>query len=424
MKKILLLGGSAQQVVAIKTAKKLGYYTVLCDYLSDNPGQYVADKYYNVSTTNVDAVYEVAKKEQVSGILPYASDPAALPAAIVAERLGLPTNPSKSVEVLGIKHKFREFLQQHNFASPKTFAFDVNMNAEEVAKNVSLFHFPIVVKPTDSSGSKGVSIINDLSQLQKSIEVANEYSRNKILIAEEFIERGFPSVIGGDIFVWNGKIELYGLMSCLRGGKGHELVPFGKKKPSLLNFQQNDNVCKELQKLVNALDIKFGELNVEILLDKNDNVHFLELGPRAGGNMIPIQLSDAYGLDLVKENVLAAMGENPQLQINEQAGCFFTYVLHSYKKGTFAGVDFSKEIEPYVYRQVIYKKIGDNVESFDGAGKACGIIFLHTDTVEQMNYFCEHIEESIIVKLEDNILRGVRRYSKIHVMLPSYRSAA
>ena len=163
MKKILLLGGSAQQVVAIKTAKKLGYYTVLCDYLSDNPGQYVADKYYNVSTTDVDAVYEVAKKEKVDGILPYASDPAALPAAIVAERLGLPTNPSKSVEVLGIKHKFREFLQQHNFASPKTFAFDAKMKAEEVAKNVSSFHFPIVVKPTDSSGSKGVSIINDLS---------------------------------------------------------------------------------------------------------------------------------------------------------------------------------------------------------------------------------------------------------------------
>lgn len=83
-KKIMLLGGSAQQVVAIKTAKNLGYYTVLCDYLPDNPGQYVADKYYNASTTDVEAVYQIAKDEQVDGILAYASDPAALPAAIVA----------------------------------------------------------------------------------------------------------------------------------------------------------------------------------------------------------------------------------------------------------------------------------------------------------------------------------------------------
>ena len=65
-KKILLLGGSAQQVIAIKTAKELGYYTVLCDYLSDNPGQYVADKYYNASTTDVEAVYQIAKDEQVN----------------------------------------------------------------------------------------------------------------------------------------------------------------------------------------------------------------------------------------------------------------------------------------------------------------------------------------------------------------------
>lgn len=63
------------------------------------------------------------------------------------------------------------------------------------------------------------------------------------------------------------------------------------------------------------LGIKFGELNIEILLDKNDNVHFLELGPRAGGNVIPIELSDIFNVDLVEANVLAAMGENPKLQL-------------------------------------------------------------------------------------------------------------
>ena len=65
MKKILLLGGSAQQVVAIETAKKLGYYTVLCDFLPDNPGQYVADKFFLVSTTDQDAVLEVARQEHI-----------------------------------------------------------------------------------------------------------------------------------------------------------------------------------------------------------------------------------------------------------------------------------------------------------------------------------------------------------------------
>ena len=84
-KKLLLLGGSAQQVVAIKTAKRLGCETILCDFLPDNPGQYAADKFYLVSTTDKEAVLDVARKEQVDGVLAYAADPAAPTAAYVAE---------------------------------------------------------------------------------------------------------------------------------------------------------------------------------------------------------------------------------------------------------------------------------------------------------------------------------------------------
>ncbi len=85
MKKLLLLGGSAQQVIAIETAKKMGYYTILCDYLTDNPGQYVADKFYLASTTDTDKILEISKKEDIDGIMAYASDPAAPTAAYVAE---------------------------------------------------------------------------------------------------------------------------------------------------------------------------------------------------------------------------------------------------------------------------------------------------------------------------------------------------
>ncbi len=95
---ILLLGGSRQQVVAIEAAKRLGYRTVLCDYLPDNPGRLVADSFHLVSTTDRDAVLEVARAEGISGVLAYASDPAAATAAYVAQELGLPGNPLRSVE--------------------------------------------------------------------------------------------------------------------------------------------------------------------------------------------------------------------------------------------------------------------------------------------------------------------------------------
>ena len=380
-----MLGGSAPQVPAIKAAKELGYYTVLIDYLPDNPGQFVADKWYQESTTDVEKVYEIAKLEGVSGILPYASDPAALPAAIVAERLGLPTNPVESVEILGVKHRFREFLQKKGFPSPKTYTFSPDTPLEEIANGIDGLSFPIVIKPTDSSGSKGVSFLNDSSGLKEAVAHASGYSRNRILIAEEFIERGFPDVIGGDIFVENGKIILYGDMGCLRGDNGKSLIPIGEKKPNGLNKSQKEAVHAELQRLITELGIKFGELNIEVLVDKEDRPHFLEVGPRAGGNMIPIQLSDAYNIDLIKANVLGAMGEPTDLNPIEPEDSFMTYVLHSLQDGVYQDIEYSEDIEPYIYRKVHYKNPGDKVERFDGAGKALGIVFMRFPDEQTMN---------------------------------------
>ena len=398
-KKILLLGGSAQQLVAIRAAKELGYYTVLCDYLPDNPGQHEVDKFYQVSTTDVESVYNIAHKEGVEGVLAYASDPAALPAAIVCERLGLPTNPVKSVEILGLKHKFRKFLSEYGFACPKMVTFGPDVEIEWLEKQLKSFTFPIIVKPTDSSGSKGVTKLSDMEGLSDAICYADGYSRNKIIIAEEFIERGFPHVIGGDIFVEDGKIILFGVMSCLRGNHGRSLIPIGEKKPTGLNVSQISSIRLELQRIVEALGICFGEMNIEILLDKDDNVHFLELGPRAGGNMIPIQLSDAFGVDLPKANVLVAMGKKSNLNPVEKDGCFCHYVVHSDNDGIFRGMSYSQEIEPYIYRKCIYKHPGDNVEAFDGAGKAVGIVFLHFPDEETMNRLYPLSEKLIIPEL-------------------------
>ena len=399
-RKILMLGGSAQQVPAIQAAKELGYYTVLIDYLPDNPGQYIADKWYAESTTDVETVYRIAKEEGVSGILPYASDPAALPAAIVAEKLGLPTNPASSVEILGVKHKFRKFLQDNGFPCPVTYTFSPGLDEEFLQSELEKLKFPIVLKPTDSSGSKGVSFLSDLSGLSEAINHAYRYSRNKIIIAEEFIERGFPNVIGGDIFVENGEIKLFGEMSCIRGDNGKSLIPIGKKRPAGLNRKQTDNLHGELQKLITKLEIANGEFNIELLIDRNDNPHFLELGPRAGGNMIPIQLSDVFGIDLIKANVLAAMGEQVHLNPVEPVDCYMTYVLHSLTDGIYERVEYSDEISPYVYRKVHYRKTGDTVEKFDGAGKALGIVFMKFPNQNMMDIFEKNIDTHIKIILK------------------------
>lgn len=392
---ILLLGGSRQQVPVIEKAKELGYRTVLIDYLLDNPGQYIADKWYSESTTDINAVYRIAKEENAKGILAYASDPAALPASIVCERLGLPTNPVKSIEILGVKHKFRKFLKDNNFVCPESFTFSPDISKDEVLSKLSSLKFPIVIKPTDSSGSKGVTFLKSIENLHEAIKHAEEYSRNKILIAEEYIQRGFPYVIGGDIFVEDGKIVLLGQMACMRENKGQALIPIGKRLPSGISSSQEDSIRNELQRLIELLNIKSGEMNLEIILDENSDVHFLELGPRAGGNMIPIQLSDAYGVNLIEANILSAMGKDVSLTVKKPNKCYFTYVLHSNKDGLFSHINYSKEIDRHIYRKVIYKNEGDKVEFFDGAGKAIGIIFLQFDNEKEMLDMTENMSEHI-----------------------------
>lgn len=398
-KSILLLGGSKQQVIAIQTAKRLGYRTVLCDYLPDNPGQLEADVFYQLSTTDRDKMLEVARSERVSGVLAYSSDPAAPTAAYVAEKLGLPTNPLSSVEILSQKHLFRKHLADSGFPCPKSMSVPADCSAEDILRVSEGMRAPYVLKPTDSSGSKGISILDDLAEdsVTRALEHARSFSRNGILVFEEYIESSFPRVIGGDVFVVDGKVSFWGLMSCLRDEGLGGLVPVGERNPSGLSGQQLSNCKEAIQSLVTSLGIRFGELNVEIIVGKDDAPYFLELGARAGGNMIPVQLSDISGIDLVEANVRYAMGDSSMdvaFDGNEEPAA--TYVLHASGEGSFGGVRYSDAIKPHVYREVMYAEPGDEVSCFDGANKALGLVFLRFDTAKQMETMLENIGRLIV----------------------------
>lgn len=400
MRKILLLGGSAQQIVAIEKAKKLGYYTVLCDFLTDNPGQYVADKFYLVSTTDKEAVLKVAKEEKIDGVLAYASDPAAPTAAYVAEKLGLPTNPYDSVRILSEKHLFRQFLKKHNFESPISISFkhkDFSLTQKEFISKMS---FPVLVKPVDSSGSKGITKIESVQELDRAMKYAEQFSRNKILEVEEYITKDHEYLVGGDVFVVDGKVVFWGLLNCHRDFEVNPLVPVGKSYPLNLSMERKSLIRKEIQRLMDCLKIKFGAFNVELIITEENKLYFIEMGPRNGGNMIPDLLSYISGKDMITASIECAMG-NKEVDITfEQKEVFFaTHNLHSDRREVFDKIVFDPELEPYIIRKEIYKKTGDEIYYFDGANKALGIIFLKFENKETMNTILSNINEYISIKV-------------------------
>ena len=397
--KILLLGGSAQQVIAIETAKKLGYSTVLCDYLPDNPGQYAADKFYSDSTTDKETILRIAGEEQIDGILAYASDPAAPTAAYVAEKMGLPTNPYISVETLCNKDRFREFLQQNGFPALVSRGYSDKTQAVNDL-NSSQFRYPVIVKPVDSSGSKGATVLTDAKRLENAIEFAFSFSRSHRIIVEEFIEKKHPYLIGGDIFVSDGKIVLWGLMNCHRDQEVNPLVPVGKSYPASISPSDMENVKSTLQRLVDKLGIRFGAMNVELIIDRNDRVYLIDVGPRSGGNMIPDLLGMIFHLDVVEMSVRAAMGET--LKCDEYPGVpyYATHNLHSSKNGRFKAILYDAQIERFIVKKCVYKQKGDTVEFFDNASKALGIIFMKFENGAQMLSVLQHINEYIKVEVE------------------------
>ncbi len=399
MKKLLLLGGSAQQIVAIKKAKELGYYTIVCDYLDDNPGQTIADKFYLESTTDKEAILKIAQKENIDGIVAYASDPAAPTAAYVAEKLGIPTNSYEAVATLSEKHKFRKYLSENYFNVPNYCNF-IELK-DEYIKKISKFKFPIMVKPVDSSGSKGIRKIYNIDELEDAVKYAKQFSRNNIIQVEEYIEKDHKYMVGGDIFVVNGEIKFWGLLNCHRDNSVNTLVPIGKSFPLNLSIERQTLIKTELNKLIKSLNIKFGAFNVELMITKDDKLYFIELGPRNGGNMIPDLLSMISGIDLVTATIKFAVGEQ-NCSVNFEGNNKFlaTHNLHSNRNGIYKNIIFDPKLENYIIRKNIYKKQGDPVEFFDGANKALGIIFMEFDTENEMKAILSNINDYINIILE------------------------
>lgn len=392
MKKVLLLGGAMQQIPSIQKSKELGYYTITCDYLPENPGHEIADEYYNVSTTEKEAVLELAKKLQIDGIVAYASDPAAPTAAYVSEKMGLPGNPLKSVEILTRKDLFREFLIKNGFRSPRAQGFS---SYEEVLENFAMFKLPVMVKPVDSSGSKGVVKVTEIRQLKAAVDEALSYSRGKRIIVEEFIKKkGYQ--VSGDGFSIDGKLVFTSYGNELYSSNGtREYVALGEFWPSLLSEEMKNKVDTELQRLITALGMKTSAYNIEVIIDEDDEVYILELGPRNGGSYIPQLIQYATGVDLVEYTIKGAMGEDcSSLKMVPTTGVWSNYMILSTESGKFEDIWYEEKFRErnLLATYCTYKK-GDVVHAYQNTTHSLGTILFKAETIEEMLEITNHIEK-------------------------------
>lgn len=399
-----MLGGSLYQTYAIKEAKRLGYYVITCDYLPENPGHKFADEYYNVSTIDKEAVLKLATKLKVDGVVAYASDPAAPTAAYVCEKLGLPTSPYKSVEILSNKDLFRAFLQENNFTCPKAMGFTTY---EDALAHIDEFRMPVMVKPVDSSGSKGINKMTDKSQLKEFVEDALHYSRGKRFLIEEFIvKKGHQ--ISGDAFSVDGKLVFH----CL-GNEFYDpncdkdFAPLGECWPFQMDHKYIEDLEEQLQRIMTLLEMKSNSYNVEAIVGEDDKVYLLELGARSGGSLIPQVTECATGVNMVTWVIRAAAGDPIDLSIlggkREMPikGFWSNYMVHSNATGAFQSISYDTEFEKnHLVDFVNDLKVGDHVHRFRDAQDCIGEFILKYDNMEQMFEVIKNIESYINVTVQ------------------------
>lgn len=383
MKRVLMLGGSIYQTYAIKAAREMGYYVITCDYLPDNPGHKYAHEYHNVSTTDKEAVLALAKELKVDGVVAYASDPAAPTAAYVCEKLGLPTSPYKSVEILSKKHLFRQYLAEHGFNVPKARSY---RTFEEAEKEIDNFKLPVMVKPVDSSGSKGINKMTDKSQLKAFVEDALSYSRDKIFLIEEFIVKNGPQ-ISGDAFSVDGKLVFHCLGNEFYSKNvDKDFAPLGECWPTVMPKEVIDTLAEDLQRLITSLGMKSNAYNVEAIYGEDGKVYILELGARSGGSLIPQVTALATGVDMVPYVIKAALGEDCSgLKMSPVKGFWSNYMVHANDTGLYAGVEFDEDFKNnHLIAYVTDIETGDSVHKYRDAQDCVGELIVKYDSLEQM----------------------------------------
>lgn len=399
MKKLMLLGGMRYLLPVIEAAHKLGIYVITCDYLPNNIAHKYSDEYQNISILDKEAVLDKARELKIDGILSFACDPGVTTAAYVAEKLNLPCAGSyESISILQNKSKFRKFLTENNFNVPIAKGYS---KIEEALNDINMFHWPVIVKPTDSAGSKGVKKVDDPKNLKESIEYAISFSHSNEFIIEDFLEKKGQSS-DCDSFSVNGELKFISF-SAQRFDKNCEnpYTPAAYSWPATISKENQKHLKNEIQRLIKLLNLGTSIYNIETRECIDGKPYIMECSPRGGGNRLAEMMRYCTGVDLITNAVRAAIGEEiVEIEQKDVNGYWAEIILHSEKKGVFKNLYISEELKNNIVETDLWIEKDTEVGGFSGANEAIGTLVLKFETEEQLENVINNQDEYIRVILK------------------------
>lgn len=301
----MLLGAGVFQIAGIQSAKRMGYEVIAIDSNPDAPGLPLADHYEIVSTTDSDAALEIAARYGVQGVMTMSTDTCVPAVSLIAEKLGLVGIGVETAVRATNKLCMRQCFEAAGVPSPRFKGVSTFEQARVALDEIGL---PAMLKVPDSSGSRGASKIEHVSQLQAGFRYATESTKADFVLIEEFMA---GTEVGGEAFYYDGD-----LLICLVTNKAitppPHYVPLGHSLPSRFGKDVQLEIQKAVYDGIRALGIESGPVNFDVMVTEDD-CRIIELGARIGGTCLPSIVRYHSGIDTVEAAILVAMGKDPSM---------------------------------------------------------------------------------------------------------------
>lgn len=325
IRSILILGAGQEQCIAIREAQALGYRVVACDAKSNAPGLALADfgvLYHDLH--DVEFLIELGRREKISGVFCHAVE---IPEVVakVAEALGLPGISPEIARRCTNKHSRIKALSNAKIPVP---IFESASSLSELMLVIKNIGFPVVIKPVDNAGSRGVQIVTDTSQLKNAYEEAMQHSKDSLVLVEQVLN---GPQISTESFIWNEGIHTFAFAD-----RNYERAEFyapyfienGINFPSILPDADQQAVLESVNRAISALGINFGAAKGDIIIH-NGVPHIIEMACRTSGGWFGAgSIPAATGINPMKPLLQTAMGEEPDLNSLEPTkhlGCAQRY---------------------------------------------------------------------------------------------------
>ncbi|WP_369160317.1 acetyl-CoA carboxylase biotin carboxylase subunit family protein [Candidatus Thiodiazotropha sp. LNASS1] len=391
-RKLMILGAGIFQVAAIKKAVELGYYVITVDNIPDNIGHNYSHESINLSTADAEKVIKSASKKQIDGIYAMASDVALPTVAKVAEALSLPGPDVKYIYTILNKITFRSLQKKLKMDSPQFIEVrDFNKAVTEWQGG------PAIIKPAMSSGSRGVSMLEQMDVTSHAYyKSALKLSNNNCVCLEEFIDGQDVSVEG---FILNNKVR-YAFISKKYI---HNFAVIGHELPNNISGEIQNNILDQIQKVVDSGIVSNGPFDADFRIGEG-RVVLLEIAPRLGGNGLPVLVEAAYGISLIELSLKYAMDEPSQIldiELEENVVPHVSILLYPERTGTVESLSSEESIISKldkVEELCINLVPGQKVDRFVHGGHVFGYCILNMIEGIGFNKLAEQVKSAISIQ--------------------------